>query len=64
MPMIRVEMLPGRSDAQKQDLAAQLTKGFLDSCGGTPESVHVVIEEVAAQHWAVAGTLLSARKPG
>lgn len=59
MPLIRVEMLPGRTDEQKRAMVSKVTDAFLDSCGGTPESVTVIIEEQEARHWAVGGTLLA-----
>lgn len=59
MPMIRVEMIEGRTVEQKRNLAKALTDGFIETCGGKPESIHVVIEDVSADDWAVAGELLS-----
>ena len=61
MPIIRVELFPGRSPAQKSALARSLTEGFVASSGGKPEQVHVIIEEIAPDNWAVAGELVSAR---
>lgn len=60
MPMITVQMFPGRTEQQKAELAERLTDVFLDTCGspGQPRSsVWVVIEEVPNQHWAVGGKL-------
>ncbi len=59
MPLIRVEMFQGRTDDQKKAMAARVTDAFLETCGGTPESVTVIIEEKEARHWAVGGKLLS-----
>jgi 4-oxalocrotonate tautomerase len=47
MPMIRVEMFPGRTNEQKQRFAAAVTDGFVEICGGTPQSVQIVFVEVA-----------------
>ena len=57
MPMIRVEMYKGRTRDQKRALARALTEAFNSTCGGKPESVHVVIAEVDKEDWAVAGVL-------
>ncbi len=61
MPMITVQMLPGRTAAQKAELVSRLTDVFLDTCG-TPNQpkagVWVLIEEVPAEHWAIGGELL------
>ena len=34
MPIIRVEMFPGRTIDQKRDLTRELTDGFVRACGG------------------------------
>ena len=59
MPLIRVEMFPGRTDEQKRAMAAKVTDAFLETCGGTPESVTIIIEEKESSHWAVGGKLVS-----
>lgn len=61
MPIIRVEMFEGRDEEQKNRLASELTQAFIESCGGKPESVHVIITDVSPQNWAVAGQLISRR---
>jgi len=57
MPMIRVEMYKGRTRDQKRALARELTEAFNRACGGTPQSVQVVIAEVDKEDWATAGVL-------
>ena len=47
MPIIRVEMFEGRSAAQKRALVERLTRAFVDTAGGNPDSVQVVITDVA-----------------
>ena len=59
MPLIRVEMFPGRTHEQKKAMVTKVTDAFLETCVGTPESVTVIIEEKESNHWAVAGTLMS-----
>ncbi|WP_272005213.1 2-hydroxymuconate tautomerase [Roseovarius sp. ZX-A-9] len=59
MPMIRVEMFAGRDADQKRALARELTDAFIKTCGGTPESVQIVITDVEKSHWASGGTLYS-----
>lgn len=63
MPMIRVEMMPGRTADQKRDLAKALTEAFVTTAGGKPESVHVVLTEVEPDAWAVGGEFMSDRAP-
>jgi len=59
MPIIRVEMFPGRTVDQKRDLVRELTDGFVRSCGGAGDRLHVVITEVEREDWGVGGELMS-----
>lgn len=63
MPVIRVDMYSGRSTEQKRACAKALTQAFLDTCGGTPESVTIIFSDVEKSDWAVAGRLSSDPKP-
>lgn len=63
MPMIRVEMFPGRSVEQKRAFAKAVTDSFVEICGSTPQSVHVVFVDVEKSDWAVAGRLASDTAP-
>ena len=63
MPVIRVEMFKGRSVDQKRELVKELTSAFLHTCGGTPESVQIVIADVAKEDWGGAGQLMSDKYP-
>ena len=60
MPMIRVEMFPGRTNEQKQEFASAVTDKFVEICGGTRQSVQIVFVEVAKDNWATAGNLAGA----
>ena len=59
MPIIRVEMFPGRTTDQKRDLARELTDGFVRACGGPGDRLHVVISEVERENWGVGGELMA-----
>ena len=59
MPVIRVEMFEGRNPDQKRALVKELTETFVRTAGGTPESVQIVLTDVAKDDWAVAGKLCS-----
>lgn len=59
MPIVRVELLAGRSSEQKNKLAKSITENFVEICGGTPETVHIVFQDVEKDNWAIAGTILS-----
>jgi 4-oxalocrotonate tautomerase len=64
MPVIRVDMLAGRSREQKRELVRELTSAFVRSCGGTPESVQIVIQDMAKEDWGAGGILMADKVPG
>jgi 4-oxalocrotonate tautomerase len=57
MPMIRVEMFAGRTHEQKQNFAKAVTESFVSICGGTPQSVQIIFNDIAKENWATAGAL-------
>ena len=59
MPIIRVEMWPGRTHAQKAELAKRITEAVVEVAKTTPEATIVVFEDIARENWAVAGKLAS-----
>jgi 4-oxalocrotonate tautomerase len=63
MPMIRIEMFEGRTPEQKRACAEAVTKAFVETCGGTPQSVSIIFTDVAKQDWATGGRLASDPKP-
>jgi 4-oxalocrotonate tautomerase len=63
MPMIRVEMFPGRTLEQKRAFAKAVTDSFVAICGSTPQGVQVVFTEIAKEDWATAGRLAADAAP-
>lgn len=59
MPIIRVEMWPGRTHAQKAELARVITEAVVTIAHTTPEATIVIFEDVAKENWATAGVLAS-----
>lgn len=64
MPMIRVEILEGRSVEKKRELVEALSVETARIIGCPKESIYVVIDDVAKHNWAVGGQLLSDKYPG
>ena len=64
MPIIRVEMISGRTREQKRNLVKELTQAFNRTCGATPADVQVVIADIDKEDWAAAGTLMADKSPG
>mgnify|MGYP001362358738 CR=1 FL=1 len=61
MPYVRVEMLQGRTEAQKAAIAQAITDALVAHAKATPQSVFVVFDDVPAENWAIGGTLISQR---
>ena len=59
MPMIKVELFPGRTTDQKRAFAKAVTEAFVTHCNGTPQSVQIIFQDVAKEDWATAGRLAS-----
>ena len=59
MPIVRVEMWPGRTKSQKAELARVITEAMVTIAHTTPEMTTVIFEDVAKDNWAVGGVLAS-----
>jgi len=59
MPIVRVEMWTGRTEAQKKELARVITDAMVNIAHTTPEATIIVFEDVEKDNWAQAGKLSS-----
>ena len=59
MPIVRVEMWPGRTPAQKAELARRITDAMVSVAHTTPEATIVIFQEVAKEDWAIDGVTVS-----
>ena len=59
MPIVRVEMWPGRTREQKAELAKVITNAINDIAGAPPEATIIVFEDVSKDDWAQSGKLAS-----
>ena len=57
MPIVKIEMWPGRTHAQKAELARVITEAMVTIAHTTPDSTVVVFQEVAKEDWAQGGKL-------
>lgn len=55
MPIVRVEMLQGRSQEVKEKIAADITQALVRHAGTAPDHVYVMFADVAHADWAVGG---------
>lgn len=63
MPVIRVEMFEGRSRDQKRALVRAMTDALINTCGGNPDAVQVIIEDVKKENWGSGGELCADKFP-
>lgn len=59
MPIIRVELLEGRTVEQKREFAEVVTREGARILRCTPEAISIVFAPVSREDWAVAGKLTS-----
>lgn len=52
MPHVIVKLWPGKSEAQKKQLAERITEAVTSVLGYGDESVSVAMQEVASKDWA------------
>lgn len=57
MPIVRIEMLPGRSLAQKRELVRVITDAVCNIAHTTPEATTVLFDERSPEDWATGGKL-------
>lgn len=55
MPIVRVEMWPGRSRECKEALAKAITDAVVDKLGCPTQAVTVVVEEIPRENWMIGG---------
>lgn len=60
MPTIRIEMLQGRSQETKQEIATEITALMGRILGAEPGHVYVQFEEWTPNNWSVGGKFLGA----
>ncbi len=51
MPHVLIKMLPGRSEAQKADIAEKVTRAVMEGAKCKEDAVSVSIEDVASEDW-------------
>ncbi len=57
MPIIRIEMLPGRSLAQKRELVRVITDAVCNIAHTRPEDTVILFDEYSVENWATGGKL-------
>jgi 4-oxalocrotonate tautomerase len=62
MPVVTVQMWTGRSREQKRNLVRAITDAMVQYAGAKPTNLHVILQEVPKEDWALAGVLGDERK--
>ncbi len=57
MPVVTVELWPGRTLDQKRKLVSAITDAMIEHADARPDGLHVIIHEVAKENWGRAGVL-------
>ena len=57
MPFVEIKMLAGATRAQKAALVDDVTRSLVERVGKRPDTIHIVITEVARENWGVGGRL-------
>ncbi|MBA1223776.1 4-oxalocrotonate tautomerase family protein [Pseudomonas fulva] len=55
MPIITINLLEGRTDAQKEQLIHKVTEACHTALGAPRESVRIIISDMLKQHYGVGG---------
>ena len=61
MPIVKVEMWPGRTQEQKAELAQAITHAVVNIAHTTPDETIVIFQDVARENWAKGGVMASER---
>ena len=59
MPIIQVNLLEGRTIDQKKKLVANLTEAVVKSLDVKPDTVRIILQEMAKHNYAIGGVLAS-----
>ena len=62
MPVVTVQMWPGRTIEQKRKLTRAITEAMVAYADAKPDGLHVIIQEIPLENWARAGVLGVDRK--
>ncbi len=57
MPVVTVQMWPGRTVEQKRRLVKAITEAMVEHADAKPRNLHVIIQDVELENWGLAGVL-------
>ena len=62
MPVVTVQMWTGQTQKQKRALVRAITEAMVQHADAKPTNLHVIIQEVPKENWALAGVMGDERK--
>ena len=57
MPVVNLQITAGSTREQRAEIVRRFTDTLVETLGKRPEHTHIVITEVAEDHWGFAGQL-------
>lgn len=57
MPVVNVQLWPGRTKQQKRALVKAITEAMVKHAGAKPTHLHVILQEIPKEDWALAGVM-------
>ena len=64
MPIVHIELYPGRSDTMKEHLARRIADAVAEVAGTSRDAVEVIFHETSKDNWAMGPRLVSHRPAG
>ena len=61
MPIVQIDMLEGRDADKKRRLIRMVTDAICEALDAKPETVRIIIREMRAEHYGVAGVSAAER---
>lgn len=55
MPIVQISMLEGRTDEQKENVIAEITRVLGETINAPADSVRVIINDMPKQNYGIAG---------
>ncbi|MFD1485657.1 2-hydroxymuconate tautomerase [Lacticaseibacillus baoqingensis] len=62
MPLVHIELIEGRSREQLRQMVQDVTEAIAKNTGAPKEHIHVVLNEMQKEHYAVGGVLKADEK--
>jgi len=62
MPVVTVQMWPGRTADQKRKLTKAITDAMIEHADAKPDHLHVIIHDIPLENWALGGVIGTDRK--